>query len=504
MNDDNETGTDTDHETGGDTTIDGAEGTRGASIFDLFEPPPDLDDSRFVPIVDVDAEATSDEPPSDGVDPDGADPDDLDLAQADTAALQETAPDAAALDDDDDEFEDERADMAAIYELLPESERGDLAAASEESSGPATGENGGLPAWTEPPTGQIPLVGGIDDYETPGPTWKGEGPDDGSADDLAQVLGDDARDLTSGIARRITINDAEMPDAPAAGAPQRAGVAATTSADVDDGGRNVPQAVLVGVIVAGLALLAIWLGNVTTLALVVALAAAAVTELFVSMRRVGLRPANLLGLTAAVAMPLAVYHRGEAGFMLVTALVVVFGALWYIVGADSERPALNLGLTLLGTSWVAGLASFASLFLLADSGTEYLLAAVIPTVFCDTLAFAGGRTFGRTPFHHSSPNKTWEGTLTGVAGAVAGAFVVYLLEISAFSGTWTHALYLGLVVGVLCPLGDLVESMVKRDLGVKDMGTLLPGHGGVLDRIDSLLFVLPGAYYLARVLDLIG
>jgi phosphatidate cytidylyltransferase len=107
---------------------------------------------------------------------------------------------------------------------------------------------------------------------------------------------------------------------------------------------------------------------------------------------------------------------------------------------------------------------------------------------------------GKRPFQSASPKKTWEGTLLGVIASIAAAEVLGLWNISAFSENLWHFLLVGLLAGILAPLGDLTESIIKRDLGVKDMGTLLPGHGGVLDRVDGLLFVLPGIYYLALLL----
>jgi len=95
-----------------------------------------------------------------------------------------------------------------------------------------------------------------------------------------------------------------------------------------------------------------------------------------------------------------------------------------------------------------------------------------------------------------SPNKTWEGLIGGCAIAIAASAAV-----TSRIHPWhlSTAVWLGLIVAVVAPCGDLVESMIKRDLGVKDMGTLLPGHGGVFDRIDALLFVLPAAYYFVRL-----
>jgi phosphatidate cytidylyltransferase len=105
---------------------------------------------------------------------------------------------------------------------------------------------------------------------------------------------------------------------------------------------------------------------------------------------------------------------------------------------------------------------------------------------------------GRTPLMpRISPNKTVEGLL----GGMAAAFIVSILVSNTVSG-WDQGglldgILLGLVIAVMAPLGDLVESMIKRDLGVKDLGTMLPGHGGIADRFDALLFVLPAAYYVA-------
>lgn len=364
-----------------------------------------------------------------------------------------------------------------------------------------------LPHWTEPATGQVPaVVSGEQDEvwsDLSGPRWHGEGPE-WAGDDIADVFG-----FTPVVEGDAKIDDDahQNEDLPGiAGSPQRAPIprrqqaSAQAPSSSSGAGRNIPQAIMVGAAAAGLALVAFYFGNVTTLTLITVLAVLGSLELFNKMREVGVHPATLLGVVASASLPVAVYHRGPAGFMLVATFSVVFGALWYIAGADSHRPALNIGLTELGILWVGGLASFASLIILLPDGISILLFAVVTTVVFDTAAYAGGRAFGKRPFHPASPNKTWEGTLAGVVGAVAAAFVLGLFKISPFSADLKHAAIVGLVVGILGPLGDLTESMIKRDLGVKDMGTLLPGHGGILDRIDGLLFVLPGVYYLALIL----
>jgi phosphatidate cytidylyltransferase len=152
--------------------------------------------------------------------------------------------------------------------------------------------------------------------------------------------------------------------------------------------------------------------------------------------------------------------------------------------------------------WVGFLGSFAALMLRYPNreGIAFLGGAIIATVANDVGALFAGRQWGSAPMAADiSPNKTWEGALGGTfATFVACAILGWQ------SAVWDlgSGLALALVVSIVAPLGDLSESMIKRDLGVKDMGSLLPGHGGVLDRFDAILFVLPAVYYLVELLNL--
>ncbi|MDH3680804.1 MAG: phosphatidate cytidylyltransferase [Acidimicrobiia bacterium] len=276
--------------------------------------------------------------------------------------------------------------------------------------------------------------------------------------------------------------------------------------DYDDsgGGRRLGQSFIVGIALAAVVFVTLGFGPIPTMVMIGVLTLLAVMELFNAMRVAGLRPATLLGLVGAVALPAATYVRGDAGYPLVVGLAVVFGMLWYLTGADTERPVLNLGLTLTGVMWIGGLAGFGALMLKAEDGVGLLLATIIITATSDTFAYLGGRAYGTKSFHSASPNKTWEGTLTGFFGALFAGLAIGVTDlISVFNSEFVSVMVLAAVVGVLAPIGDLAESLVKRDLGIKDMGTLLPGHGGVLDRVDGLLFALPGAYYVAVVYQLI-
>ncbi len=464
-----------------DQPQDGHEGKVDAaapSIFDLFEPPPDIDRARFGPIPVV-----NDDTPTDSASPDAE-------ALSNTGEFDNTSA---------------VADASPIVDAVVD-------AHSQESEG--------LQDWTAPATGQVPAVlaseKGDDAWsDLDGPRWHGEDPEWG-AEDLSEVFSD-----LDGVAdsRSLTFDDdPEIPEVPlAAGAPQRDDremqrprrvsqrPTAATTTDLP-AGRNVPLAIGVGVGLAAIALLAIrWESHYGLLAIVTIAAAVGASELFFQLRNAGLHPSTLLGITAAASMPLSVYHRGAQAFPMVIALTVIFGAIWFIVGAESHKPTLNMSLTLFGVGWIGVLGSFAVLLFNAPGidGHGLLLAAIVVAVASDTGGYAVGSAIGTRPFHPASKGKTWEGTIGGVVVAVAAALVLWLLNQTPFQDNVWHAIAVGLVGGVLGPIGDLTESIIKRDLGIKDMGTLIPGHGGVLDRIDGILFVLPGVYYLAVMLDYI-
>jgi phosphatidate cytidylyltransferase len=167
---------------------------------------------------------------------------------------------------------------------------------------------------------------------------------------------------------------------------------------------------------------------------------------------------------------------------------------------------MNAAVTVFGVVYVGLLGAYASLILRVPDGRGdgrgIFIGVVVAVVANDVGALVIGRQAGRAPLAPTiSPNKTIEGTIGGgLVGVVVSFIVLGFIGIEPWdSGS---AIALGLVVAVAAPLGDLCESMIKRDLGIKDMGTVLPGHGGLLDRFDALLFCLPATFYLCRLLDI--
>ncbi|MBA2282443.1 MAG: phosphatidate cytidylyltransferase, partial [Acidimicrobiia bacterium] len=413
-----------------------------------------------------------------------------------------------------------------------------------------------LPHWTEPATGEVPRIFAAEDldegsswsaFSSGQPRWRGEGDrHDDDDHDFSQLADHETR------VGALADEDRPGPDDFFAfddeedeweAEPVRVGAAAYDD-DIDDDepvegrtraissdprrataqrrvggferpttpGRNVPVAVGVGVAFAAVALFCFYAGPKFTVALVAAVLVGAAMELFTVLRQAGYQPATLLGLCAVLALPLAAYWRGESGIPVVLFLTVVFGLLWYLAGAGgADRPVIGLSSTLFGVGWVGLLGSTAALMLVlptttatttavAEPGIGVLLLAILGAVAYDLGGFVVGRNAGTRPLSAASPNKTIEGLIGGIGIAVVVVVVTTLL-LAPFSELGFAAnLLLAVGVAVAAPLGDLCQSMVKRDLDVKDMGTMLPGHGGLLDRFDAVLFVLPVVYYLARVL----
>jgi phosphatidate cytidylyltransferase len=270
-------------------------------------------------------------------------------------------------------------------------------------------------------------------------------------------------------------------------------------------GRSVPVAIVTGVGFFALTLLCFALGSVATVALATVVVVLAAAECYAALRRTGRRPATLLGLVATAGVMVSVYAKGITALPLVIVLLVVTSMIWYLVGAERGSQVEGVTSTILGFAWVGILGSFAALMLAPSQyphrhGVAFMLGAVVATIGADVGALAIGSWLGRHPLApRISPQKTWEGAIGGAVIAIALS-----IAITAHVHPWTvgKAVVLGVVVAVVAPIGDLCESMIKRDLGLKDMGSLLPGHGGILDRVDALLFVLPATYYLVRVLHL--
>lgn len=228
---------------------------------------------------------------------------------------------------------------------------------------------------------------------------------------------------------------------------------------------------------------------------VIGLGILALNELYRMMARA--RPVNLAGFLALIALCLVALYGDRDDVLLVLVLAFPLTYFLSVVRPWRENVSWGIAATFLGILWI-GLALVHTIWLREmDHGGALLLDVLIGTFIGDTAAYFGGRAWGRTQLApRISPNKTVEGLLAGVVG---GTFAFWLFGLG-YHHDWfngTDRLVIGLSVALAAPLGDLFESMLKRDLGVKDTGRVFGSHGGVLDRLDAALFSIPAAYYVA-------
>lgn len=227
----------------------------------------------------------------------------------------------------------------------------------------------------------------------------------------------------------------------------------------------------------------------------------------------GARPLTAVGVLGAALIPLGALATMVAGGSLVSPVAVLLGAVsWFVlvVGltaasrGPADRPLASVALTIFAALYAGGLPAF--LLLLRhqpgwsrEAGTAVVLLPLVVTWVGDSLAMFGGKWFGGPKLAPVlSPNKTWSGAVSGAAGAVVLAPVYGLLVLTRVGidvPSW-QLVVLGLVLSVVGQSGDVAESLFKREAAVKDSGSFFPGHGGVLDRLDSLYWVIPTAVLL--------
>ncbi len=270
--------------------------------------------------------------------------------------------------------------------------------------------------------------------------------------------------------------------------------------------RNPLIATLTGLILGGIVIGCFEAGVQASLALIVILAVLAAGELLRSMKYAGHRPAAVLALASTLGLVFGAYFRHLEAIVLVLALTIICGLIWYMFSSEGEKPTVDLGITLLVVAWIGGLASFGALLLSPATfphrtGVAFFASAVILAAANDVGAYLVGALFGKHLLAPKiSPHKSLEGFLGGTALTfVFAAFVVASIHPLDMGKALVFA---GFVV-FLAPLGDFAESLIKRDLNVKDMGSILPAHGGILDRVDGILFVLPAIYYLVEAFHLV-
>ncbi|MBV9934404.1 MAG: phosphatidate cytidylyltransferase [Actinobacteria bacterium] len=381
--------------------------------------------------------------------------------------------------------------------------------------------------WSEPATGEVPRVLGGDtesdddleawsSFTQRAPRWR-EGDSDWEEADFHDTSALSAETSVGALDTErtehsdlFTFDEPEPTVVEAAPEPRHVRVGSRNpTGGGDDGGsrgvhlpgaRDLPTAIAVGVGLGVVALIAFKLGPVPALVLATAVVTLAAVEAFDVLHRAGYKPARLLGITGTISIMLAAYNYGETALPLVLGLMTITTFLWFLWPVERARATINIAGTLLGFLWVGFLGSFAGL-LLAGHSVALLLGPIIATVAYDVGAYFVGSQFGRRPLAPSvSPNKTIEGLAGGAVASIVITTLIVGIVPRIHPWNTGRAFWLGVVVAIAAPLGDLCESMLKRDIGIKDMGTILPGHGGVLDRIDALLFALPAAYYLLRVL----
>lgn len=262
-------------------------------------------------------------------------------------------------------------------------------------------------------------------------------------------------------------------------------------------GRNVPVSIAVAVGLLAMVAAALFLVKEVFIGVVAIALVIGLFELARAFAGAGIKLPLLPVATGGVAMLIGSYYGGMETASVAMALTVIGIMVWRLSdGADGFVRDTSSGVFSLAYLFLMG--SFVILMLSEADGPERIVVFIIATVASDTGGFVAGVLFGKHPMAPTiSPAKSWEG-FTGslVFGIASGILsVTYILD-----GDWWVGIVLGIAGVVFATLGDLSESLIKRDLGIKDMGDLLPGHGGIMDRLDSLIAVAPVAWLIMYLL----
>ncbi len=267
-------------------------------------------------------------------------------------------------------------------------------------------------------------------------------------------------------------------------------------------GRSLVQAVATAGVLLGAVGVVYLLGRVAFFVLIVAVALVCLWELFDGLARAGGRPVVIFGSMCAGAM-VAVAYFERPGLVGAVLVVTMFGAfLLALRPGRGHNAASDVAWTVLGVTWIGGGgAGAASILVLGPYGLQLLVAFVLIAALDDIGAYFAGTRFGAHRMAPSiSPGKSWEGFAGGLVCSLAGGGIcaAALAPLGMVDG-----FALGVLCGIFGPAGDLAESLVKRTVGIKDSGRLLPGHGGFLDRLDAMILCAPVAFlYLRFVADL--
>jgi len=400
-------------------------------------------------------------------------------------------------------------------------------------------ESGPMPHWSEPPTGEVtrpsdttgvspvidptPAASRSEDelwasFTAEQPVWSDDSPD-GVPVDSGRVTGETVATEPSRIVIGTDPSGIERRSADPSGAtrrPQRrAGRRApepVPGTAPSGTGRDLPVATAVGLVLVLVFVGALMWRTWSVAAFVALILGLGAVEFYDKVTERGYRPAVVPGIVTCVTAPLAAYWLGDGTLPLV--LLLGFGATagTYIGSRSIDiGPLPNISITTLPTVWIGLAGAYAGLILRfsttgevlrADTGTDTLFMLALAVVANDVGALFVGSAAGRTPLRSwISPSKTVEGFIGGGLMTVVALVVV---GIGGWNSTWDstgHLLALAVVVSITAPVGDLVESMFKRNLGMKDFGSLVKGHGGVLDRFDGFLLTLPAVYYLTLILE---
>ncbi|MDQ3619806.1 MAG: phosphatidate cytidylyltransferase [Actinomycetota bacterium] len=266
---------------------------------------------------------------------------------------------------------------------------------------------------------------------------------------------------------------------------------------IPTGGRSLKQAVVTALILVGLIGTAYVVGTAAFFVLAFTVVMLALFEFLDGLRHANHAPNTIFILLCGATMLIVAYLERPAYYSIVLAVATFGGFALALLPGPARAAGSDVAWGVLGLAWIAGGGAAAvSILMLEPGGMALLIATVLTVAGDDVAAYFVGTRFGRHKMAPSiSPAKSWEGFAGGVVGALlAGALFGWLLnELNVVEGV-----ALGAIASITVPVGDLVESRFKREIGIKDSGRLLPGHGGFLDRLDAILFTAPAAFIFLR------